>query len=195
MVEPSEHSQSGDDLPELREWKDKLQVAQAAFDRALADARQAGGDDGLCHVSNALIQFWLAVGAANEEIGHPLTQAAVRAITLSEWPSREVSRVEMRAIATAIAYQSNLRLSGSGVKDSRMDAALLAAAHHEGLKSDDAAESVRKSLQRLRAKVRGRVVFSLDPITLQISHKEAEAALFAGLPGKRGRPRRQTQTS
>lgn len=195
MADSGGPSQSGDDLPELQEWKSKLQVAQAAFDQALADAQRAGGDDGLCDVVNALIQFWLAVGAANEEIGHPLTQAAVRAITLSEWPSRGVSRVEMRAIATAIAYQGNLRLSGSGVKDSRMDAALLAAAHHEGLKSDDASESVRKSLQRLRAKVRGTVVFSLDPITLEISHKDAEAALFAGLPGKRGRPRRQTQTS
>lgn len=190
MVDFSERSEPSDDLPELRDWKGKLQTAQAAFDRALSDARRTGGNDGLCDFGNALIQFWLAVGAANEEIGHPFTQATVREITLSEWPSRVVSRVEMRAIATSIAYQGNLRFSGSGAKDSRMSAALLAAAQFDELESDDAVETVRKSIQRFRAKVRGQVVFRLDPITLKISHLDAETAFLPGLPGKHGRPRR-----
>ena len=66
---------------------------------------------------------------------------------------------------------------------------MFVAAQLEQLTSDDPVETVRKSIQRFRAKVRGQVVFWIDPVTLEVSHHATESALLAGLPGKKGRPR------
>lgn len=137
-----------------------------------------------------MIQFWLEVGDANGELGHPLTREVVRSITLAAWPRRTVNHVEMRVIATSLAYAGNIRLAASGTKDTRMEAAMLVAGHLEGLESGDIAETVRKSIQRFRAKARRETVFYLDPDTLEISYLDAEAALLSGLPGKPGRPKK-----
>lgn len=175
---------------EIKAWRARLELAEARFVQALATAKSQKQNDALRDFGNALIRFWLEVGAANDEIGHPFSSEVVKAITKAAWPSRSVSAAEMRAIATSLAYRLNVRLDESGAKDSRMDAAMLAAARLEGSDSSEAAETIRKSIQRFRAKARGQTVFRLDPDTLQISHHDAEEALLPGLPGKRGRPRK-----
>lgn len=69
-----------------------------------------------------------------------------------------------------------------------MEAAYQMAAALEGLSGDAAVETIRKSIQRFRHKVRGTTVMRLNTETMNYEVFDAEAALLAGLPGKPGRP-------
>ncbi len=176
------------DYPELLAWRQNLSTALEAFEAEIAYARSIGGDYGLAHFCNALTQCHLAIAEANGAIGIGFTQADVKAILLESWPSRGIEGVEARAIATRIAYTANFRSAASGAKDSRIQAAMLFAAQFEGLEGLDPIETVRKSIQRFRSKVRGKHIFRLDRASLTIECLDAESTILEGLPGKKGRP-------
>lgn len=178
------------DFPELQTWRKNCANALESFEAELATARSYSGDAGLAHFFNALLQCYLAIGEANEGIGIPFTQSELRAILLRNWPTRDIEGTEARAIATRVAYKANFRSSASGSNDSRIEAAMWFAAWQEGLEGADPIETVRKSIQRLRKKLRGKSVFHLDPATFTVVCLDAEKSLLEGLPGKKGRPRK-----
>lgn len=178
------------EYPKLRAWQLALNTALASFDADLAEAVVLGGDEGLAYFINALTRCYLAIGLANEEVGTPFTRSDVKKILLENWPTRDIEGAEARAIVVRIAYVENIRVSASGTKDSRIEAAMLVAAHHEGMESSDPIETVRKSIQRFRKTVQGKSIFRLDRDNLTIECLNAENVLLEGLPGKRGRPRK-----
>lgn len=148
-------------------------------------------DKGVAAFLTAYLQFWLSISEANEAIGHPFDRVAMKALILTLWPNREIGPMEQRALATAVAYRENIRLSDSGTKDSRVAAAMMAAARLEGLKGADPVEAIKKSIQRFRKSLRGKRLYSLDPETLVVSLINADQALIPGLPGKAGRPKKK----
>ncbi|GAA4642004.1 hypothetical protein GCM10023115_03150 [Pontixanthobacter gangjinensis] len=171
-------------------WMEFLQLALTAFEDRMIIAKSASVDDGLAHLFNAYVEFYLSLVEANETVGLPLTKADIKSIVFDFWPTREIDLGLERALATKIAYADNFRLSSSGTKDSRIEAAMMVAAEVEGLESSDPVETVRKSIQRYRRKIKGMSVFQLDRETLTIQRLDAERSLLEGLPGKKGRPRR-----
>ena len=181
------------DDPLILQWQRDLASAQEELDHELGAARDLSSEDALLLACNALIRFWMAVGQANDNIGHPFGGETVKSLTLARWPKRCISGIELRALATSMAYQMGIRLEESGAKDSRMTAAMMAAARYEGMKTDDPVETVKKSIQRYRKKLQGQSVFWLDRQSLQVQKFGATEALLSGLPGKVGRPRRKPQ--
>jgi len=186
---------SGADWSEgdLEVWRESQKAADTAFDEEAAEARRIGGDAGFVRFCNAAIARFLALGEANEALGLSFTREDVRRMLLDRFPRRtSFDLAEERAIRTASAYALGIRLSGSGAKDSPIEAAMFAAAYLEGLDIDspDPTETVRKSIQRLRRAIRGTSVFRLNRDTLEVECFDAEERLLAGLPGKRGRPRK-----
>ncbi len=181
------------DHPLIVQWQRDLASAQLELDRELSAARDLSSEDALLLACNAFIRFWMAVGHANDSIGHSFGSETVKSLTLAKWPQRSISGIELRALATSMAYQLGIRLEESGAKDSRMTAAMLAAARYEGIMADDPVETVRKSIQRYRKKLQGQSVFWLDRQSLRVQKLSATEALLSGLPGKVGRPRRKPQ--
>jgi hypothetical protein len=182
--------------PHFRECFTILEKAFVAFHSECDEGEALGRDAGLAATYNALIRLQIsslvAVNVAtgmNEIAARRKARREVRRRLVSSWPTREVSLLETRAIATVLAYRDGIRFSVSGKKDSRMDAALQAAALVEGLVSNDAVETVRKSITRLRKRVKGASLFRLNANLLQIEVVGAESVMLAGLPGQRGRPR------
>lgn len=178
------------EYPKLRVWQLALNAAMASFDADLAEAKMLGGDEGLAYFVNALTRCDLAIGLANEEVGIPFTQSDVKKILFENWPTRDIEGAEARAIVVRIAYAGSIRISASGTKDSRIEAAMLVAAHYEGMESSDPIETVRKSIQRFRKTIRGKSIFRLDRENLKIECLNADSVLLEGLPGKGGRPRK-----
>lgn len=181
-------SVEANDFEGLQGWFDAIASAMSDFDQQLAQTTLDDFDEGLVAIGSAFGTFWLAVGEANEAIGHPLTRKQVRSAILKAWPSRSIEGAELRALVTSIAYQHGMRLTTTGPKDSPMEAAMQVAASFEGLDHEGAAETIKKSIQRARKKIQGTLVFTIDPDSLQLQKHDAESALLSGLPGKPGRP-------
>lgn len=178
-------------LPELDEWQRDLDAALGDFQAEVAEAEVATGDIPFMLLWNAQVRLWLAFAEALDKIGGSgvAIRDALRKIALTGWPERDDQREE-RAIAVALAYREGLRLSQSGAKDSRMEAAMQFVAAMEGNDSEGAAEGIRTSIKRLRKSLRDTNLFKLDRETLLLSVVEAEGTLLAGLPGRKGRPRK-----
>ena len=176
----------------IETWQAAVDAATAQFHLSIETGAALSRDDRLCCLINTTIRFALAIAEANDALGISPGKAEIVQLTLEAFhqPS-EPCHSTYRARAVAAAYVQGLRSPDSSPKDSRMAAALLLVARLDGLTGDDAAETVRKSIQRLRRKLGGSRLFKFDPDTLTISLTDAEAELFRGLPGKGGRPRRQ----
>lgn len=181
--------------PQLRECFIMLHEAFEDFKRECGGCIPPREDERLVAIFNALIRLYIRQETAvNVGTGMAMNLAGrnarrdVKKVLIETWSTKEVSAAECRAMAVSIAYRDRVRFSVSGEKDSRMDAALQAAAIIEGLVSDDAVGTIRKSITRLRQKVQGEYLFRLNRDTLQIEFASAESVMFSGLPGRRGRP-------
>lgn len=174
----------------------RIRTAGQKFDRAIASLSNEQGLDRLVPVQNAVTEFYLSLFEAlelaagkSEEVARKDSQSRVRDILRHAWPRRPVSVAEVRAIATTLAYNQSVRFSASGEQDSRMTAALRAAAIATDVASVDPEETVRKSLRRLRKKMRGERFVGIDWDTLIAFEVDAEELVFGGLPKGPGRPR------
>lgn len=191
------------EYPEIRLLLRRLRFFLAIWKRDLALTTDAGTNAHVVAAMNAIVRFQLraeasillATGVAKDEAVRT-AYSKVRADAERAWPRRYLEPAEERAIATRVAYDQDLRLSVSGPKDSRMEAARMVAAVVEGLDGDDPAEAIRKSLQRLRGKLRGKQWIGYDPDTLTAYIVDAEDEILGNLPRDAGRPkasRRQTE--
>lgn len=173
-----------------------LQIAFDDFHKECDAGDDLDTDAGLAARYNALIRLQInsraaahvAVGVGDASARRKARREVKRQL-VANWPVREVSISESRAMAASLAYVEGIRFFLSRKNDSRMAAALQTAALIEGLVSDDAVETVRKSITRLRKRMRGENMFRLNPDLLEIEVVSAESVMFSGLPGRRGRPR------
>lgn len=193
------------EYPEIRLALRRLQFFLAIWERDLALLADAEADAETLAVGalNAITKFRLrlevttlvATGVA-KDVAVRTAYAKVRASLERIWPCRYLDPAEERAIVTRLAYESELRLSASGPKDSRMESARMVAALFEGLNGHDPDAAIRKSLQRLRRKLRGKKWIRFDFDTLTAHCIDAEDETFGDLPREAGRPktsRRQTE--
>lgn len=181
--------------PQIRACFIMLDEAFEDYKRECDGCGSLQGDERLVAILNALIKFSIRnETAVNVGTGMTVDMAGrkarrdVKKMLIATCSTREISIAERRAMAVSIAYRDRVRFSVSGEKDSRMDAALQAAAIIEGLVSADAVGTIRKSITRLRQKVQGENLFRLNRDLLQIEFVSAESVMFSGLPGRRGRP-------
>ena len=181
--------------PQICECFMTLHEAFEDFKRECDGCGSLRGDERLVAIFNALIRFHIRQEAAvNVGTGMAVNLAGrkarrdVKKMLIATWSTRDISIAEYRAMAVSIAYRDQVRFSVSGEKDSRMEAALQAAAIIEGLISADAVGTIRKSITRLRQKVQGENLFRLNRDLLQIEFVSADSVMFSGLPGCRGRP-------
>lgn len=181
----------------LREAWEALDVLRATFDQL----KNAPHEQRVIGALNASVCALLAIGDAMDKAGRKPGRAEFRAEVLAAHKSRLPKDFELghwRAIRTAVAYKDKARLESSGSNDTPIEAAMQVAALYEalydGLDIQVDTDTIRKSIQRFRAKIKGASVVKLDEETMTFEVHDAESVTLAGLPGKPGRPKRRGQS-